>query len=45
MEVEFYGNGQTQTNAAGGLGLYLGVTQQAVSNDYAYAYGLYDGTK
>ena len=45
MEVEFYGNGQTQTNEAGRLGLYLGVTQQAVSNDYAYAYGLYDGTK
>lgn len=45
MEVEFYGNGQTQTNEAGRLGLYLGVTQQSVSDDYAYAYGLYDGTK
>lgn len=45
FEVEFYGNGQTQTNEAGRLGLYLGVTQQTASDDYAYAYGLYDGTK
>lgn len=45
MEVEFYGNGQTATNEAGRLGLYLGVTQQTASDDYAYAYGLYDGTK
>mgnify|MGYP000091317504 CR=1 FL=1 len=45
FEVEFYGNGQTQTNEAGRLGLYLGVTQQTASDDYPYAYGLYDGTK
>lgn len=45
FEVEFYGNGQTQTNEAGRVGLYNGVTQQTASNDYAYAYGLYDGTK
>lgn len=44
-EVEFYGNGQTATNEAGRLGLYLGVTQQTASDDYPYAYGLYDGTK
>lgn len=45
FEVEFYGNGQTQTNEAGRLGLYLGVTQQTASDDFPYAYGLYDGTK
>ena len=45
FEVEFYGNGQTQTNEAGRLGLYIGVTQQTASDDYPYAYGLYDGTK
>ncbi|MBQ8501505.1 MAG: RagB/SusD family nutrient uptake outer membrane protein [Bacteroides sp.] len=45
FEVEFYGNGQTQSNEAGRLGLYIGVTQQTASDDYAYAYGLYDGTK
>lgn len=45
FEIEFYGNGQTQTNEAGRLGLYIGVTQQTPSDDYAYAYGLYDATK
>lgn len=45
FEVEFYGNGQNQTNEAGRVGLYNGVTQQTASDDYAYAYGLYDGTK
>lgn len=45
FEIEFYGNGQDQTNEAGRLGLYNGVTQQKASDDYAYAYGLYDGTK
>ena len=45
FEVEFYGNGQDQTNEAGRLGLYNGVTQQTASDDYPYAYGLYDGTK
>lgn len=45
FEIEFYGNGQTQTNEAGRLGLYIGVTQQTASDDYPYAYGLYDATK
>ena len=45
FEVEFYGNGQDQTNEAGRLGLYNGVTQQTASDEYPYAYGLYDGTK
>ena len=45
FEIEFYGNGQTQTNEAGRLGLYIGVTQQTPSDDHAYAYGLYDATK
>lgn len=45
IEVEFYGNGQTQTNEAGRLGLYIGVTQQYTSEDVPYAYGLYDATK
>ena len=45
FEVEFYGNGQTQTNEAGRLGLYSGVTQQTPSDDHPYAYGLYDATK
>lgn len=45
FEIEFYGNGQTQTNEAGRLGLYIGVTQQTPSDDYPYAYGLYDATK
>ncbi|MBQ8674392.1 MAG: RagB/SusD family nutrient uptake outer membrane protein [Bacteroides sp.] len=45
FEVEFYGNGQDQTNEAGRVGLYNGVTQQTASDDYPYAYGLYDGTK
>ena len=45
FEVEFYGNGQNQTNEAGRLGLYNGVTQQTASDNHAYAYGLYDGTK
>ena len=45
FEIEFYGNGQTQTNEAGRLGLYIGVTQQTPSDDFAYAYGLYDATK
>lgn len=45
FEVEFYGNGQDQTNEAGRLGLYNGVTQQTASEDHPYAYGLYDGTK
>ena len=27
------------------MGLYLGVTQQTASDDFPYAYGLYDGTK
>lgn len=45
FEIEFFGNGQTQTNEAGRLGLYIGVTQQTPSDDFAYAYGLYDATK
>lgn len=45
FEVEFYGNGQDQTNEAGRVGLYIGVTQQTASDEYPYAYGLYDGTK
>lgn len=45
FEVEFYGNGQDQTNEAGRVGLYIGVTQQTASDDFPYAYGLYDGTK
>lgn len=45
FEIEFYGNGQTQTNEAGRLGLYIGVTQQTPSDDHPYAYGLYDATK
>ena len=45
FEIEFYGNGQTQTNEAGRLGLYIGVTQQTPSDNHPYAYGLYDATK
>lgn len=45
FEVEFYGNGQGQSNEAGRLGLYNGVVQQTTSDDYGYSYGLYDGTK
>lgn len=45
MEVEFYGNGQGQTNETGRVGLYMGVTQQKVSDDVPYTYGLYDATK
>lgn len=45
LEVEFYGNGQTTTNEAGRVGLYIGVTQQYTSEDVPYAYGFYDATK
>lgn len=45
LEVEFYGNGLDQTNETGRLGLFNGVQQQAVSENYPYAYGFYDGTK
>lgn len=45
FEVEFYGNGLEQTNETGRLGLYNGVQQQNASDDHAYAYGFYDGTK
>lgn len=45
FEVEFYGNGLEQTNETGRLGLYNGVQQQNATDDYAYAYGFYDGTK
>lgn len=44
-EVEFYGNGQTQSNEAGRLGLYIGVQQQTASNNHPYAYAFYDATK
>ncbi len=45
LEVEFYGNGQTQSNEAGRLGLYIGVQQQKASDNHPYAYGFYDATK
>ena len=45
FEVEFYGNGQDQTNEAGRVGLYNGVQQTKVSDEHPYAYGFYDATK
>lgn len=45
FEVEFYGNGQGQSDEAGVLGLFNGVQMQKNSDEYPYAYGFYDGTK
>lgn len=45
FEVEFYGNGQDQSDEAGVLGLFNGVQMQKNSDEYPYAYGFYDGTK
>lgn len=46
FEVEFYGNGLENSNEAGKVGLYNGITQGVGTDvDVPFAYGWYDATK